>query len=253
MTQDFFATATFGVVATDTYTRGLQRFLEEEMGIPCVLAVSRCAGIKPDNAAVRAAIRARPPLVMFGSYNERMYIAEMGNRSMYIPASFPGAIIRRATGTPYMGYAGATYIVQEFCNALFDALFHILPLGTDMDKVEATPSRLNVPCPWDEDAQLVFDDYLETEPFLVTHFRGEAVARSCRADRPAGRRGSRDGGPRGAGAGREATRMTPRAHRNNRISGGSPPGMGAVARFLRQPQSRGMGATRAARPFRRVI
>jgi len=129
--------------------------------------VSRCAGVKPDNAAVRAAIRARPPLVMFGSYNERMYVAEMGNRSMYIPASFPGAIIRRATGTPYMGYAGATYIVQEFCNALFDALFHILPLGTDMDKVEATPSRLNVPCPWDEDAQLVFDDYLETEPFLV--------------------------------------------------------------------------------------
>ena len=167
VTQDFFATATFGVVATDTYARGLRTFLEEEMGIPCVLSVSRCAGVKPDNQAVRHALKTKPPLVLFGSYNERMYAAEAGGRSMYIPASFPGAIIRRATGTPFMGYAGATYVVQEFCNALFDALFNILPLGTDLDKVEATPSRLSAACPWDDDAQQLLDDHLETEPFLV--------------------------------------------------------------------------------------
>ncbi len=167
VTQDFFATATFAVVATETYTRGLKRFLEDEMGVPCAFAFSRTAGVKPDNQAVREAIRTKSPLVMFGSYNERMYVAEAGNRAVYVPASFPGAIIRRATGTPFMGYAGATYIIQEYCNALFDALFNILPLGTEMDKVEATPSKMSSALPWDDDAQAQLDEHLDTEPFLV--------------------------------------------------------------------------------------
>jgi chlorophyllide a reductase subunit Z len=169
VTQDFFATASFAVVASDTYARGLQRFLEGELGIPCTFCVARKPGVKPDNAAVREALRTKPPLVLYGSYNERMYAAELGGRSIFIPASFPGAIIRRSTGTPFMGYAGATTIVQDYCNALFDALFHILPLGTDLDRIEATPARLPrlETLLWDPEARAALERHLDLEPFLT--------------------------------------------------------------------------------------
>jgi len=169
VTQDFFGTASFAIVAGETYARGVRHFLEQEMGLPCNFSFARRAGVKPDNQAVRKAIADRPPLVMLGSYNERMYMAESGARAMYIPASFPGAIVRRHTGTPFMGYAGATYLVQEICNALFDALFHILPLGSELDRVEATPAKMIKAreLPWDADAQQRFEKYLEDQPVLV--------------------------------------------------------------------------------------
>jgi len=167
VTQDFYGTASFGVVAGETYARGLRHFLEDELGLPCRFSFARRAGLKSDNDAVRRAVQEQTPLVLFGSYNERMYLAETGARAIYIPASFPGAIVRRHTGTPFLGYAGATYVVQEVCNALFDALFNILPLGTQLDQVAPTPARATSALPWEDDAREALDTLVSAEPILV--------------------------------------------------------------------------------------
>ena len=193
VTQDFFATASYAVVATETYERGVRNFLSEEMGLPCTCSAQRCAGRKSDNDATREALAANPPLVMFGSFNERMYLAEAGAKSAFIPASFPGAIIRRHTGTPFMGYAGATYLIQEVCNGLFDMLFNILPLGTDLDRVEATPSGAtsrHTQVAWADEAQRMLDEIVAKQPVLVRISAAKALR--DRAERAAMEAGERE-------------------------------------------------------------
>ncbi len=58
-------------------------------------------------------------------------------------------------------------MVQEYCNALFDALFNILPLGQTLDQADATPVRASGQIVWDEAARAALDADLERYSVLT--------------------------------------------------------------------------------------
>ena len=60
--------------------------------------------------------------------------------------------------------------MQEVCNSLFDALFNILPLGSEMDKVDKTPARAQNSLrsiPWDQEAQMLLNKIINSQPVLT--------------------------------------------------------------------------------------
>ncbi len=166
MTQDFFGTASFGIVASETYARGVRHFLEDEMGLPCHFAESRKAGAKTDNAAIREMIAKNPPLVLFGSFNERMYAAEAGARAVFVPASFPGASSGGTRAPP--SWVRRCDLPRP--RGLQRAVRHALPYpaaGPRHGQGRATPARIHRELPWDEAARARLDELVEAHPVLV--------------------------------------------------------------------------------------
>lgn len=169
---DWFGTTDVGIVAGLSLAEGMSRFLGDELGMPLAFVSARpLRPGDPDNEAVRRQLHQKAPAFVFGSVNERIYLAEAGARfSTFIPAAFPGAVVRRLVGTPFLGYRGAVHLVQEIINGLYNVLFSFLPVdsayagGTQLGSTTLTSSPGNMP--WQPEAKQRLDSALEAIPFI---------------------------------------------------------------------------------------
>jgi chlorophyllide a reductase subunit Z len=183
--SDFFADMPIAIVAPPTYKDGLEAYLGGELGLPISVSAYRAGPDKTPSPEVRAALcNASPsPMIVFGSINERMIIKQEKLPSLYVQVSFPGAVVRRATGTPHMGYAGAVWLLQVVCEALFDTLFANLPtsavppqradsttkamLATASEIVTERGKGRNSIVTWTDEAKTLADATLKRVPFFV--------------------------------------------------------------------------------------
>ena len=167
---DWFATTDFAVVAGRTYAEGLVRLLADELGMKLAFASGRPR--RPgemDNIQIREVLHKKQPAFVFGSLNEKIYLTEaQAKATHFVPAAFPGAVVRRALGTPFMGYSGVIYIVQEIVNRYYDLVFNFLPF----DNVAAAGQLKEVTLTaasklaWSEAARARLEQQLEGIPWI---------------------------------------------------------------------------------------
>lgn len=171
--SDWFATTEFAVVAGKTYADGLVRLLADELGMKLHFAAARPYALGGmDNIAIREALHKRQPGFVFGSLNEKIYLTEAGARAtFFVPAAFPGATVRRALGTPFMGFSGAVYIVQEMVNRFYEIVYNFLPFDNVKDNAPAAQAGASSLAAtrnlvWQDDARQRLDAHLENIPWL---------------------------------------------------------------------------------------
>ena len=177
---DWFPTSTVGIVAGQSYAEGLERYLGGELGMPIAFVSARPLRENDmENELVRQTLHKRAPAFVFGSINEKIYLSEAGARfTNFIPASFPGPVVRRSVGTPFMGYRGAVHLVQEIVNRLYETLFNFLPVdgayakngagGPPQGPPQGSPTTGAAPgnMPWQPEAKALLDAALEKLPYI---------------------------------------------------------------------------------------
>ncbi|NTW00994.1 MAG: chlorophyllide reductase subunit Z [Oscillochloris sp.] len=179
--SDWFATVDGAIVAGRSYVEGLKQFLGEELGMKIVWTSGRPRREdEPDNIEIRKRLHAKAPAFIFGSINEKIYLAESNARaSHFIASTFPGPVVRRTTGTPFMGYAGAANLMQELVNRFYDMVFNFLPVeqvrgqeangrgpGTGQPSPASTASSAETMA-WSKEAAERLNAAIEQVPFLA--------------------------------------------------------------------------------------
>ena len=183
--SDFFANSPIAIVAPPSYKDGLEHYLGDELGLPIIYSAYRTGPQSAPSEVVRASLAecSPSPMMIFGSINERMIVAQEKLPSRFYQASFPGAVVRRATGTPFVGYSGAVWLLQTVCEVLFDTLFANLPTSyaPPMKATKPTAELLsdapnvtlesgkgqNAVLMWTADAQALAERTTKRVPFFV--------------------------------------------------------------------------------------
>ncbi len=172
--SEWFPTVRFGVVADRTYAEGLSKFLGQEMGMQCLFSHD---SQKTNNNDVREELGLHQPQFLFGRMADKIYLAELGAKTRFIPAGFPGPIVRRALGTPFMGHSGMIYLLQEIVNALYDTLFHFLPIS--MRTTESHGEKKTIT--WTGEANAILEQIVKKAPFISQISFGREMKKKAEA------------------------------------------------------------------------
>ncbi|MBM3163256.1 MAG: chlorophyllide a reductase subunit Z [Chlorobi bacterium] len=158
--SEWFPTVRFGVAAGKSYALGLEKFLAGEMGMQCLFSHD---STETDNTVLRNEIMEKQPQFLFGRMPDKIYLAELDAKTRFIPAGFPGPVVRRALGTPFMGHSGAVWLLQEIVNALYDMLFNFLPLQKRSSGAAQEPEAAVT---WDREAERLLNELVKKAPFI---------------------------------------------------------------------------------------
>ncbi|MCX6178462.1 MAG: chlorophyllide a reductase subunit Z [Chlorobiales bacterium] len=169
---EWFPTIRFGVTAAKTYALGLNTFLAGEMGMLCLFSHDSA---ETDNTLIRNEIQQKQPQFLFGRIVDKIYLAELDAKTRFIPAGFPGPIVRRALGTPFMGHSGAVYLLQEIVNALYDMLFNFLPLNRRGPAGEDSAGKVT----WSNEANALLNEIVKKAPFISQISFGRELKRKA--------------------------------------------------------------------------